>query len=627
MSLLDRLRGRREGTSPYPWAVLDGVPAHLLLAPGVAEDGLDAHVEPPPGTMTAGPIDSGTRLPDDALPVLVALDPADLRQAVTGLPDLGSRDRVAVLLLAAEQPVVPRTRPDWPALRELTAKPGTPETLGALTLVRYAGPVPVRDVLLETARRPGTLPAWPTLGGDDTVAARPPADRQYVAADRPPTYRPDLELPPDVVLHDQPEAGPAEVHPVLGRAARVRAPGLGPVDDAVFNPRGFRRVAAGPPVSLEWTQTGMRIGELQFGSRLTADDLVRLQPVPGVRLDWSAAATIQEQHRLAAVLARLACSGVPLTAAAEPPDLVRGLLGEDVVTAIRCPVDLTDLLAREEHSLAVRRHALARHGRRGWRRGLATGSDVQQPPAPSVSVLLPTRRPEMTPFAVRQVARQARDVVPFEVELVLALHGVDPDHPGVATALGIAAEAGLRVRVLDCSAEARFGAVLNEAVAAAEGDILVKMDDDDWYGRYFLADLLLARDHSGAEVVGCQPEFTFVEPLWVTTRRRDVSEAYKSPVAGGTLCLDAGTVRALGGFRETTKYVDAGLLAAVLADGGLVYRTHGLGYVLRRGGSGHTWDPGLGYFVSRDRAWFQWRGFRPSAVLDADPIDVPKEPA
>ena len=60
-----------------------------------------------------------------------------------------------------------------------------------------------------------------------------------------------------------------------------------------------------------------------------------------------------------------------------------------------------------------------------------------------------------------------------------------------------------------------------------------------------------------------------------------------------------GVPAAVGGFRETRKFVDAGLLAAVRAAGGIVYRSHGHGYVLRRGGEGHTWDPGLGYFVSR----------------------------
>lgn len=50
---------------------------------------------------------------------------------------------------------------------------------------------------------------------------------------------------------------------------------------------------------------------------------------------------------------------------------------------------------------------------------------------------------------------------------------------------------------------------------------------------------------------------------------------------------------------------------------------HGLGYVLRRGQRGHTWDPGVDYFVDPKRAAQQWEGFHPSALLAADPLDMP----
>jgi hypothetical protein len=80
---------------------------------------------------------------------------------------------------------------------------------------------------------------------------------------------------------------------------------------------------------------------------------------------------------------------------------------------------------------------------------------------------------------------------------------------------------------------------------------------------------------------------------------------------------------AVGGFRRMRRYVDAGLLQAVSAAGGSIYRTHGHGYLLRRGSRGHTWDPGLGYFVRRSRTAEQWLGFRPSPLLEPDDLDRP----
>ena len=52
------------------------------------------------------------------------------------------------------------------------------------------------------------------------------------------------------------------------------------------------------------------------------------------------------------------------------------------------------------------------------------------------------------------------------------------------------------------------------------------------------------------------------------------------------------------------------------AAGGSVFRTQGLGYVLRRTAGGHTWETGLGYFLTRKSLAAQWRGFRPSRLLE-----------
>ena len=57
--------------------------------------------------------------------------------------------------------------------------------------------------------------------------------------------------------------------------------------------------------------------------------------------------------------------------------------------------------------------------------------------------------------------------------------------------------------------------------------------------------------------------------------------------------VDRGLLHEVGGFRSVRRHVDAQLIAAVRAAGGATYRTHGLGYVLRRTDSGHTWQADL----------------------------------
>ncbi len=152
------------------------------------------------------------------------------------------------------------------------------------------------------------------------------------------------------------------------------------------------------------------------------------------------------------------------------------------------------------------------------------------------------------------------------------------------------------------------------------------MDDDDWYGRDFVADLLLARSYSGADVVGTPPEFTYVEPLRTTVRRQDATEAFRPIVAGRHHARSTAAPSPLSAAsaRPASSSTPACSRPSVDA-GGTVYRSHGHGYVLRRGAQGHTWDPGLGYFVGRKLSWHQWRGFRPSPLLDPDEADRPRE--
>jgi hypothetical protein len=238
-------------------------------------------------------------------------------------------------------------------------------------------------------------------------------------------------------------------------------------------------------------------------------------------------------------------------------------------------------LTLEEHSIVVRRAALDAFG------------DIPRPP---VSVVMATRRPEMLEHALAQVERQ-RGV---DLELVLATHGFAVRPPGV--------------KVVEMPAAAVFGDVLNAAVEMAEGELVLKMDDDDWYSPDFVADLLRARAYSGADLVGAPDDLYYLEDRDLTLRLGHAGEVYKGFVAGGTMLIGREHLRALGGFASVPRHVDKALTAAVRDAGGVVYRTHGLGYVIRRTGSGHTWDADLDDLVAR--AAGTWPGFRPGRLLE-----------
>ncbi|MFD0479796.1 glycosyltransferase [Nonomuraea thailandensis] len=235
--------------------------------------------------------------------------------------------------------------------------------------------------------------------------------------------------------------------------------------------------------------------------------------------------------------------------------------------------------------------------------------------SPLTSVLLATRRTDMVSFALGQIARQRG----AGLEVVLALHGVPQGHPDVAAAI---ATFDGPLTVFEADRRAVFGEVLNHAAARASGSFLLKMDDDDWYGPDFLADLLLAHAYSGAQVVGTVPEFVYLSSIDVTVHRHQITEQITSFVAGGTILVERSAFQAVGGFRPLPRSVDTQFQEALQAAGGQIYRTHGLGYILRRGpAANHTWQEPLGTFLQRNRR--QWRGFRPNALMALDGSPLP----
>jgi Glycosyl transferase family 2 len=443
-------------------------------------------------------------------------------------------------------------RPEWPALQLIRSRAVDG---GWLVVLRFAASVPVHRVVAELGRQA----VWPDhVGQRGVVLEEEGTDK--VAADR-------------VVVTDP--------DPVLE---------LGSLDERVLNPVGFERDVDGPVVDLS---------ELDWG-RGPTESLVRgLRDRLGVHADLPQATPLLA----ARVMAGLAMTGVPLSA-----DRVAGRvaahLGPEVSAAITAPVDLSDPQAREEHSVVLRRAALSAYSSTAWRTRLGALAGVRVAGQPAVSVVMATRRPDLLEHALGQVSRQ-RGVE--RLELVLAPHGFDPD---AATLAG----SGLDVRVVPQSADVVFGDVLAAAAVAADGDVVLKMDDDDWYAPDVIADLLLARSYSGAELVGMPDDVYYLEPTDETVRIGQPSEVYRQFVAGGTLMVERGLLHEVGGFRSVRRHVDAELIAAVRAAGGATYRTHGLGYLLRRTDAGHTWQADLDDL--RARAAQVVPGFRPGRLLE-----------
>lgn len=522
--------------------------------------------------------------------LVVAADRSRLRRMASAVPLLGQCKVVACWLTDAPTPWVLVPRPEWPRLVHLAAREAGDR--GVLTVARFASGARAQLVVMEMARQAAGQGDTTHGGLVVSYAGRPAAPgldaRSVLLPEVSGAGDAERDVPPDVVIARR--NGDVAEHHVIDRAPTVVTDsGPEPVDERVFNPIGFRK---------DWDHPVVDLARISPGP-VTEGVVAAARGFQGVRLS---------PDTPTADLLALAISGVPL--------VTDGVLdvSPPLAAALDTSVDLEDPLRREEHSLAVRRAAFDHHSTLAWRSALASRAGVRHVGLPPVSALLATKRPEMLDFALRQVARQRG----AEVELVLAAHGFEPDRDAVRRALGDRPH-----RVLTFDGSDFFGDVLTGAARAASSEVLLKIDDDDWYAPDAVHDLLMARRFSGADVVGMPSEFVYLHRDDVTVRRNHLSEIFARFVAGGTLLMDRGLLRSLGDFRRVRRFVDAQLLAGVEAAGGRIYRTHGLGYVLRRTGDGHTWVRDDEEFRRPDIVASEWEGFQPSLALEVDPLDRP----
>jgi len=372
---------------------------------------------------------------------------------------------------------------------------------------------------------------------------------------------------------------------------------LPPVATELITPRGYLPYASKGALEL----TPMLA---QGIPTLTESRLSQLRDHRHVHIDGSLVSA--SSYELARFMSELAIAGVPMLA--ESLDAhIEALLGPRVFGRILAFQADDDASHRESKSIDMRRAAHETFGPLGrWNQILESNGKVGIREE-SVSVILATRRPDKIAFALAQLACQSW----VNLEVVLVLHGIDRSSAEVLEAVD---RYPGQVVVRAADQEMIFGEVLNLGVKASSGDIVTKMDDDDWYGEHHIRDLVHAKRYSKAELVGTQVEFVYLESLDITTRRPPSGERFSDHVAGGTMMISKEDLRAVGNWRPVHRAVDRCLLQAVQNSGGSIYRGHGQNYLMhRRSGSittsDHTWNPGDGIFLQNVAE--QWDGFVP----------------
>lgn len=241
---------------------------------------------------------------------------------------------------------------------------------------------------------------------------------------------------------------------------------------------------------------------------------------------------------------------------------------------------------RDREVLRLHRAVLAGHtlGHRVDAVLSALGRSVA-PADRSVSIVVPTNREHELDNVFANVARQAHR----DHELILVLHGLPLDHADLHAR---AKEHGVeRLHVIDADASAPLGTMMNLGLDAASGRYTAKMDDDNFYGRHYLTDLVNAFTSTGAGIVGKWAHYIWLRSVnAVVLRYAGYQHRYHRLVQGGSIMADTELARDLR-FSDIPRAVDTDFLNRAWASGVKTYSSDRFNFVSIRGvdHEAHTW--------------------------------------
>jgi hypothetical protein len=212
----------------------------------------------------------------------------------------------------------------------------------------------------------------------------------------------------------------------------------------------------------------------------------------------------------------------------------------------------------------------------------------------AVSAVVPTNRIHEIGNILENVGRQAYP----QVELVLVLHGIEINHADVlakATDSGVA-----NLTIIEADGSGTLGECLNRGVEVAAGAYVAKMDDDNFYGRHYLTDLVRAFSYTDAGIVGKLAHYVWLRSTGAVVLRFPKAEhTFQRLVQGGSILFKAEVVRELR-FSDLPRGVDTDILDRAFAAGIKTYSVDRFNFASVRGGDRdvHTWKVDDSFFMT-----------------------------
>ncbi|GAA4690764.1 hypothetical protein GCM10023349_01630 [Nocardioides conyzicola] len=241
----------------------------------------------------------------------------------------------------------------------------------------------------------------------------------------------------------------------------------------------------------------------------------------------------------------------------------------------------------DREALVQRRAVLERHtfAHRAGELLAAVGRPEPTAAESTVSAVVPTNRPHEIDNVLASIGRQAHR----SVELVLVLHGIELP---AAELRARARDHGVPdLQVVEAPSHLTLGACLNRGAQVAGGDLIAKMDDDNYYGTHYLTDLVQALEAQGAGIAGKWAHYVWLRSTGaVVLRYPDFESAWARRIQGGTMLFTADVLRDLE-FADLPRAVDSDILDRAITAGVPIWSADRFNFVSVRGDdrTTHTW--------------------------------------
>jgi hypothetical protein len=291
-------------------------------------------------------------------------------------------------------------------------------------------------------------------------------------------------------------------------------------------------------------------------------------------------------------LLRISARGIPVVVHGAPDSKLPFEVVSDESSALKlCQELLVDTEKREQLSIRQRRQTILEHSQLQRFEFILEKLGIAQTGPEKISAILSTMRPDNIKQALENFTRQTYP----NKELVVILHGDGFDRKQIESDIK---KLGIEYKLLEKPKESIFGDNLNEAVEAASGDFVTKMDDDDHYGENHFWDLVAAYRYSRADVVGKWSNWVYIKSKdQTTTWVIENQETFTHHLPGGTLMASREFLRKTQ-FGRVKSAIDSELYRRIESRGASMYATHRYNYVRVRHGE-HTYTASDEEFMSR----------------------------